>query len=180
MRPSSKTAILDAAVAVVEAHGITAVTFDSIAAASGITRGGILYHFRSRDELVGAIHEHVAEQWEQQLEAACGKTAAEATPTERLVAYVRVCATSATRADLQLLLDSTHGEHRRAWSRVMERWVPQSTDEQADAVDARTIALLAADGLWVSEAVGQAPIPRERRARIAERIVDLLHGATDR
>ena len=45
MRESKRTVILDAAVNVIESDGITAVTFDSVAAAAGITRGGIIYHF---------------------------------------------------------------------------------------------------------------------------------------
>ncbi|WP_369008044.1 TetR family transcriptional regulator, partial [Staphylococcus aureus] len=31
---------------------MTAVTFDSVAAAAGITRAGIIYHFPSRDDLI--------------------------------------------------------------------------------------------------------------------------------
>lgn len=175
MRPSSRTAILDAAVAVVEAHGITAVTFDSVAAAAGITRGGILYHFPSREDLVGAIHHRAADRWEKQLEAACGKAADEATPRERLVAYIRVCATSATPGELQMLLDSGHNEHHGAWAQVIERWVPahSGAGPQAD-VGPHTIALLAADGLWVSEAINQVPIPHGRRVQIAESIIEML------
>lgn len=49
VRESKKTMILDAAIQVIEEDGITAVTFDSVAAAAGITRAGIIYHFPSRD-----------------------------------------------------------------------------------------------------------------------------------
>lgn len=63
MRESKRTVILDAAVNVIESDGITAVTFDSVAAAAGITRGGIIYHFPSREELIAAIHEHMACRW---------------------------------------------------------------------------------------------------------------------
>ena len=44
VRESKKTMILDAAIQVIEEDGITAVTFDSVAAAAGITRAGIIYH----------------------------------------------------------------------------------------------------------------------------------------
>ena len=42
VRESKKTMILDAAIQVIEEDGITAVTFDSVAAAAGITRAGII------------------------------------------------------------------------------------------------------------------------------------------
>ncbi|PMB98997.1 TetR/AcrR family transcriptional regulator [Brevibacterium luteolum] len=176
MRQSNRTTILNAAVEVIEAEGITAVTFDSIAAASGITRGGIIYHFRSREDLIGAIHQHLARRWEEQLEAACGKPADQATTTERLIAYIRVTATSATRAELQMLIDSSNSEHKGTWAAVLDRWTPQR-DSLGDTQGTKThmIALLAADGLWVNEAISSNHIQRSDRIETAERIVELLH-----
>ena len=167
MRQSNKITILNAAVDVIGAEGITAVTFDSIAKASGITRGGIIYHFRSREDLIAAIHQHLAQRWEQQLEDACGKPADQATPTERLIAYIRTAATSATRAELGILLHSHNNtEHQRTWSEVLDRWTPQR-DDAADP-HARKIALLAADRLESTRASAAAtsrePIASSRRA----------------
>ena len=48
MRTSNRRKILDAIIAIVERDGITAVTFDAVAAETGLTRGGLLYHFPSR------------------------------------------------------------------------------------------------------------------------------------
>lgn len=175
MRPSNRTAILEAAVSVIERDGITSVTFDSVSAASGVTRSGIIYHFPSREDMVGAIHAHLAQQWERHLEAACGKPASEASATERLAAYIRVCATAATRGELQMLLDSPHSEHQQAWDQVVERWIPERVDaQQTGPVGPQALALLAADGLWVNEAINQSPMSPERRAQVAEAIVAML------
>lgn len=175
MRPSNKTLILQAAIRVIEAEGITAVTFDSVAAEAGLTRGGIIYHFPSRENLIGAIHASMAQQWEHELAQQCGKAASDATATERLVAYIRTCANSASPADLQMLLDSPNGEHDRVWSDVIERWTPQGADDGVDEVrDAQWIALMAADGLWLNEAVSKKRLPDAKRRQIAERIVALL------
>ena len=43
MRTSNRRKILDAIIAIVERDGITAVTFDAVAAETGLTRGGLLY-----------------------------------------------------------------------------------------------------------------------------------------
>ncbi len=178
MRQSNKTAILDAAVSVIEAEGITAVTFDSVAAASGVTRGGIIYHFRSRDELIAAIHLHLAQRWERQLEAACGVRAGDATELERLIAYVRVATTSATRAELLMMLESPNSEHQQAWTDVIERWIPSPVAGATGASSSRTIALLAADGLWVNDAIGSNRMSPEARLRAAERIIGLIRDAS--
>ncbi|WP_221175306.1 TetR/AcrR family transcriptional regulator, partial [Staphylococcus aureus] len=55
--------------------GITAVTFDSVAAAAGITRAGIIYHFPSRDDLIAAIHQRLADRWERQFVIAAATSA---------------------------------------------------------------------------------------------------------
>lgn len=178
LRPSNKTVILDAAVAVIEADGITAVTFDSVAAAADLTRGGIIYHYRSREELIRALHQHLADVWEQQLIEACGKTVDEATPLERLVAYVRVAAQSASRAELQMMIDSRNTENEQPWAEVLDRWTPPYPDAGPDLDDdAAWTALLAADGLWVNDVINQRELSASRRAHLVEQIVAQLQAA---
>ncbi|MFE7026924.1 TetR/AcrR family transcriptional regulator, partial [Streptomyces griseus] len=72
MRTSKRTQILDAATRVVQREGVKSVTFDSVAAEAGLTKGGLLYHFASRDDLIQAIHQHLADRWEADLVAGGG------------------------------------------------------------------------------------------------------------
>ncbi len=178
MRQSNKKAILDAAVTVIESEGITAVTFDSVAAAAGLTRGGILYHFPSRDDLIRALHEHLAGEWERQLTEVCGKSSTEASPAERLTAYIRAAAMSASRAELLMLVESRGTENYQHWADVLMRWTPQpSGHEFGTANDAARLALLAADGLWVNDAITQQPLTPEQRTHTVETIVSQLEEA---
>ncbi|CAO0831156.1 Transcriptional regulator OS=Streptomyces microflavus OX=1919 GN=Smic_42940 PE=4 SV=1 [Streptomyces microflavus] len=78
-----------------------------MAAEAGLTKGGLLYHFASRDDLVQAIHQHLADEWEAQMAAAAGKPADLATPEERLTAYSRISSQSANRAELLLMLEGS-------------------------------------------------------------------------
>ncbi|MFD8943837.1 TetR/AcrR family transcriptional regulator, partial [Streptomyces californicus] len=80
MRTSKRTQILDAATRVVQREGVKSVTFDSVAAEAGVTKGGLLYHFASREDLVQAIHQHLADRWEADLVAAAGQNDAQGTP----------------------------------------------------------------------------------------------------
>ncbi|MFD6426537.1 TetR/AcrR family transcriptional regulator [Streptomyces sp. NPDC060198] len=178
MRTSKRTQILEAAARVVEREGVKSVTFDSVAAEAGLTKGGLLYHFASRDDLVQAIHQHLADQWEAHIAAAAGKQAEEATPAERLAAYTRVAIQSATRAELLFMLEgSTTPGHAAAWDAVIDRWVPPLETGDADdqvTLD-RFIARLAADGLWLYESLTAHRLdPRLRRA-VAERIASTLN-----
>ncbi|MFD3660825.1 TetR/AcrR family transcriptional regulator [Streptomyces sp. NPDC058659] len=178
MRTSKRTQILEAATRVVEREGVKSVTFDSVAAEAGLTKGGLLYHFASRDDLVQAIHQHLADRWEAQMNAAAGKPAHEATPSERLTAYTRVATQSSTRAELLFMLEgSTHPGHAAPWDAVLERWAPPLTLTDADDPDAldQFIARLAADGLWLYESLTAERLPTQLRRAVAERIAGTLN-----
>lgn len=178
MRPSSHDRILDAAVRVIQREGVTAVTFDSVAADAELTRGGIMYHFPSREDLLAAIHQHLADQWEASLLAEAGGPAETLTADERLAAYVRVSARSATRAELQFMLEAvTRPEWAAPWSAVLERWVPVSTDAGDDASLTRLVTRLAADGLWMFEALAYRTIPEAQRRAVAEHLVRAVAGS---
>ncbi|WP_256837030.1 TetR/AcrR family transcriptional regulator [Micrococcus sp. Mcc89] len=176
VRESKKTMILDAAIQVIEEDGITAVTFDSVAAAAGITRAGIIYHFPSRDDLIAAIHQRLADRWERQLEIACGKPTAEATSMERLTAYILTCSTAASRAEFQMILDSQHTQHKAIWEDLIDRWTGRSERDEAERDQMTSLALLAGDGLWVNDLIGSRPISQDHRSETAKQIIALLQN----
>lgn len=176
MRPSKRSEILAAASRLVQREGVAAVTYDSIAAESGITKGGLVYHFPTRESLIAALHDFHAGRWEQGMAAAAGTNVVDATDIERLRGYVRAAATSATRADLLFLLEgSTNAEHAAPWNEVMARWAPPIPSADADdaALD-QFIARLAADGLWLFEALASTPLAPELRRRVADLVADRL------
>jgi AcrR family transcriptional regulator len=52
---SSRDKVLDAAVRVAIRDGILAMTLDAVAQEASVSKGGLLYHFRSKDELISAM-----------------------------------------------------------------------------------------------------------------------------
>lgn len=176
MRTSKRTQILEAATRVVQHEGVRSVTFDSVAAEAGMTKGGLLYHFSSREELIQAIHQHLADQWEAGMTEKAGKPAADATPLERLAAYARATTHSSSRAELLFMLEgSTTPEHAAPWDAVLDRWtVPANTASQGPAELDQFIARLAADGLWLYESLTKEHLPPELRRLVAERIAETL------
>lgn len=174
MRPSNRSLILDAAIRVIERDGITGVTFDSVAAESGVTRGGLLYHFPSREELLQAIHEHLAEQWQADLEIHAGKISQSANTSERFAAYLHTSLRNATRAELLLMLEGAFEPQFTApWQAVIAQWAPPAPtcNSDSEALDL-FIARLAADGLWIHEALAHQPITPELRQRIIARLTE--------
>jgi AcrR family transcriptional regulator len=54
----TQQALLEAALRVFARAGISAATLEDIAAEAGVTRGALLWHFHSKDELLSAIIKH--------------------------------------------------------------------------------------------------------------------------
>ncbi|WUN55474.1 TetR/AcrR family transcriptional regulator (plasmid) [Rhodococcus sp. NBC_00297] len=183
MRPSKRDTILAAAIRVVELHGVAAVTYESVADEASLTKGGILYHFPSRDSLLSAVQEFLAAHWESSMLEAAGTTSAETlSEGERLAAYARIAAHSATRAELLLILEAaTNTERSAPWTGNVNRWTPPlptslpPTAEQMNLI----IARLAADGLWLHDTITGSPMPSALRDHIAAHLAHLADPATD-
>ena len=56
--PHARAAILAAAEEIVKDIGAANLTYDELVRRSGITRGGITYHFPTKDGLLRALVEH--------------------------------------------------------------------------------------------------------------------------
>jgi AcrR family transcriptional regulator len=62
MRSNNKRAdILDAALKVVADKGANHLTIDAVAARAGFSKGGVLYHFSSKKELLSGMLDHLIE-----------------------------------------------------------------------------------------------------------------------
>lgn len=164
--PKARLKVLDAAERVVRERGAGALTFDEVAAASGVTRGGITYHFPTKEDLLRALVERDRQRWEQTIaeqrcDHACPRTA-------DLVAYLR----SATGHD---------AEHKRFVSGMLSAVAhdPGLLDSCRDFYRAqiatarwtdlelrRLMLRLAADGLFWMETFGFVELPPAARARL--------------
>lgn len=176
-RVNKKDEVLEAISTIIERDGLTAVTLDAVAAATGMTRAGLLYHFPSREALIQATHEHLTGLWEQDLVKSAGKTADIASETERYTAYVSVCSNAARRSELLLMLESSEdNELGRFWQRILDTWAPPVPSVDSDDGIDQFIARLAADGLWVHEALSSRPLPAALRKKIVQKLARLLNA----
>ncbi len=66
----SRTRILDAAEAIVQARGVHALTLEAAARDAGISKGGLLYHFASKEVLLSTMLGRLAEAIEVDFAAA--------------------------------------------------------------------------------------------------------------
>lgn len=85
-RSSSREKLLDAAAELITQHGVHDHTLEGVAAAAGVTKGGLIYHFKTKDDLLGALVERMIEQLDQRNRAKAARRGD--TPSALLLALV--------------------------------------------------------------------------------------------
>jgi len=86
-RPLARDKIVAAARHIVEREGAGALTFDELVRESGLTRGGITYHFPTKEDLLRGLLEADFRQWD---DAEAALTPDDCDPeTARLLSFIR-------------------------------------------------------------------------------------------
>ncbi|WP_149536804.1 TetR/AcrR family transcriptional regulator [Siccirubricoccus phaeus] len=67
--PDARTRILDAAEAIIRTRGVASLTLDAAAREAGVSKGGLLYHFASKEALLHALLGRMAEWMRQDFAA---------------------------------------------------------------------------------------------------------------
>lgn len=168
--------LLDAAADVVRTEGVSGLTLERVAETAGVSKGGLLYHYASKQELVVGLLSRTLTNADDTLHALAAATAQ---PTG-----------SFARAYLDYVTSGQHGEDDAAAGifaaaaledgdltpaqEQFARWQDRLLTE--DGIDP-TIALLArvvGDGLWLIDLFGLAPPTAEQRQGLAELVVELI------
>jgi AcrR family transcriptional regulator len=170
-RRDTRARLLDAAAAVVRREGAQGLTLDAVAAEAGVSKGGLLYHFASKRDLLDALVGHWLEIWQADMDA-------DEHGDGFVAAFVRAshlgAAGQAERAAETALLAALVAEPD-VLAAARDRyatWQDRIEREGGDPVSA-TVARLAADGLWLADLLGLAPPQGELREAVLARLLEL-------
>lgn len=177
--------LLTAAGKVVLNQGVARLTLDSVAKEAGVSKGGLLYHFPTKESLISGLLEYYIWGFEESIKntLAAELDGKEGVPGRLLSAYIRASAEEdpeeltiglgllAAIATNPALLDS--------WRVFYKSWQDRIMADGIDPVLA-TIARLAADGLWVNELFGIAPLDPTLRQQIIQRLLFIAKGSGNR
>lgn len=158
MEANARTRILQAAKALAEesssVQGVT-ISLESVAQRAGLTKPGLMYHFRSKEALMLGLVEHAAAHWDALLRAHTGAAPEALSPFERHRAYITVATTAdVSRADYWIFSDALyHPALTEPWRRYLNPWHDTAALSEP-ALSLLTAARFCADGAWMSEATG--------------------------
>ncbi|MGX9981715.1 TetR/AcrR family transcriptional regulator [Methylobacterium fujisawaense] len=173
-RSINRDKVLDIAERIVREEGATALTFDAVAKAAGVTKGGLQYCFGSKDDLVAAM----AERWVEGFDAEVARhTPPDATLSQRARGYVTAsaCIDEATQTKLagmlvSLLQSPRHLDQARRWyADWLKRLEPGSeTERRARA------AFFAAEGAFFLRSLGLVEMDQDKWDGVFDDILSLL------
>jgi len=162
-RSDTRAKLLDAAGAVIRRDGPQALTLDAVAAQAGVSKGGLLYHFKSKRELLDGLVDRWMDDFQRDIDAESGNFARRYVAANDGAHAEEVGMLAALVADPQVLA-AVRDRH--------ETWQDRVASEGGDPVDA-TVARLAADGLWLADLLGTAPPRGQLRERVLARLLEL-------
>jgi AcrR family transcriptional regulator len=175
--PHAREKVLDAFESLLIADGERAATMDAIAREAGVSKGGLLYHFASKEALEAALLTRLEECVDDDL---ARMTASDEGPVGY---YVRTSAMNGTALDRAILAvarlaQAGRGAASDALRTVRERWSETLRPHVADKT-ALDLVLLVSDGVYYNNALQHdglaTPVPRDADM---DALVDLIARAT--
>ena len=179
-RPNSRDSILDAALRVTARDGAGNLTLDKVAAESGLSKGGLLYNYPSKEALLQAMLERLLQNHQQQMDEEYRRL--EGQPEATLRAFLR-----AWKHDEQISIDASLAIIAAA---AQNPGLLRPLREHFDRIHARIskesenpeLALViwaAADGLLLHRILNLAPYDHEEKAAMFDAMLRLAGEETD-
>jgi AcrR family transcriptional regulator len=170
----SRHRILDSAERIVVDRGARHLTLDAVAAHAGVSKGGLLYHFGTREALLQAMVDRRCASFEVRTREMAGTGG----PAAALAAYVSVAVKRRANGSVAGALIAAIANDTRLLKPVREhlrRWLPQ-LDPAAPSFADRAVLWLATEGLWLLELLDLSPLNERQRGEVAARLVELAEN----
>jgi len=174
--------MLDAAEVVVVRQGIANLTIEAVAAEAGLSKGGLLHHFPSKDRLIEAMVVRAAENQRDYYASACSRAPEGVgrmargvlhnclTDAESWTDQLRrsSAAVFAALAHKPALIEPMRAVYSDLYKRLEADDLPPGVGEAIAA---------AADGLWLNWVLGLVPVDQARMTRVRTALERLLTPA---
>ncbi|WP_174614525.1 TetR/AcrR family transcriptional regulator [Virgibacillus ihumii] len=166
--------ILEAASNIVQQDGILDLTLEAAAEQAGVSKGGLLYHFPSKDALIEGMVQHLMEGYAANMKKEADQdTAEKGRWTRAFIKETFLQSTPSKNMDAGLMAAAAiNPDLLKPIQDAYEKWQDNIENDGLNPVNA-TVLRLAVDGLWFSEIFGLAPLEKRQRELVLERLIQL-------
>jgi AcrR family transcriptional regulator len=174
----TRRAILDAANQIVQQKGVEHLTLEQTAHEAGISKGGLLYHFPSKDALIEGMIHYYLERFTSDLNNAANEED-EKKPGRWTRAYLNTTYEDYQRIPKMssglLAAIATNPALLSPMQAGFKEWVQHLEKDGIDPTTAM-IVRLAVDGLWLVELFGLAAPDSEMREQVLHALEALIQA----
>lgn len=169
----TKSLIIQSCFTILRNDGAKQLTLQAVAEEAGISKGGLLYHYPSKETLITAIVNHQVENFDKYLNHLIEES--ESAPGRWIRSYATATTNNlefGTNTELFSGLFAASDEFPQvhdAWRKHYEKWQERIENSRIDPV-VGTLLRLAIDGLWFSEIYQYGPPSPERRKQVLQLI----------
>jgi len=174
-----RRALLDQAARITLEQGLTKVTFQAVADAVGVTKGGVMHHFATKNALVIEVFNDAMAKFEAEVDAAMAKDPVSYGAFTR--AYIDATISLGEKAQAEYDNQATlyvlmlgDSELREMWA----QWANAQLKKNAATDDTETLCMvrLTADGIWLSDFSG---IDIADKKRLRDRLIKMTQRDFD-
>ncbi len=147
-----RRALLDCAAQIAAEQGAQSITIQAVAERAGVTKGGLLHHFDSKQALLAAVFSDLLDQMDREIDRSmAGDTVMRGRFTR---AYVRACFSDRKLGDRSLwgalsVAIVSEPALRALWSTWLDGRMARHAETDGDP--ALIAVRLAADGVWLAD-----------------------------
>ena len=174
-RTSKKQSILESAAAIINEEGADYLTLDAVAKKAGVSKGGLLYHFKSKDSLIEELVNYANNLYKENVSKYISDNKDE--KGQWLNAFIEATREHRTEnAPITSGMLAAQGTNRSLLLPLRasyQEWQQQIAHDGLDEVDA-TIIRLAVDGLWLSEIFGISALDEEMQEKVIDRLKEQI------
>ena len=175
-----RRALLDEAARITLEQGLSKVTFQAVADAVGVTKGGVMHHFATKDTLILEVFYDAMAKFEAEVNAAMAKDPVSYGSFTR--AYIDATISLGEKGQAEFNSQATLYVLMLRDRMLRERWAEWSNEQlkkyaATDNSETLCMVRLVADGIWLSDFSG---IDISDKASIRERLINMTQQDFDK
>jgi AcrR family transcriptional regulator len=176
----TRTILLNAAEQVVTRDGFSSLTLDTVAKEAGMSKGGLLYHFPGKRELIQAMISHQLDRFDERILVELEKEPH--APGRWLRAYLRAATQVKKNPSFTSGLIAAVATEPDLFDVARERSAKWQKELEADGLDptTATVIRLAIDGLRYWRIFELSPLSDDAHDLVIQRILDLTETSGSR
>ena len=170
--------VLEAAERVITDVGAARLTLDGVAQAAGVSKGGLLYHFPSKESLFGALAQRYVDSMDHCIGAARGELQ-EGNSRDLKACILGVLGSDPRSKTMGAVLLATAANDLALLEVIRERIAEYTAEIEANSTDFARAAIvsLAVDGLKMRESFRISPFTEAQREQIVKELLKIADEA---